>query len=90
MGDPQWMRTHERSIRNALPTVWTSAADGDFLLRFGYAIKCLGVEWRDLSEVVVAVWWLQHLGWCEARKDPHAAPGNVRGLIIRRRQEVAS
>lgn len=84
LGDPEWLKTNHQSVMQALPTTWTSAADGDFLLRFGFAIKCLGVEWREMSEVVLALAWLQKLGWCEARVDPHAAAGSIRGLIIRR------
>ena len=84
LGNPEWMKTNHESVMQALPAAWTSAADGNFLLRFGFAIKCLGVEWREMSEVVLALAWLQKLGWCEARVDPHAAPASIRQLIIRR------
>ncbi len=84
VGNPEWMRANQQALMQALPSNWTPAADDTFLLCFGFAIKCLGVEWRETQEVIMVLAWLQKLGWCEAKADPHAATDNIRRLIIRR------
>ena len=84
LGNKQWMDTNQALVKNALPTKWTSAENSDFLLCFGFTIKCLGVEWRDKFDLIVALYWLAKIGICEARKDPHADNSNPYCLIIRK------
>lgn len=84
MGDPEWLIRNKDYIIKALPKDWTSVSNADFQLRFGFAIKILGVEWREPFDIILCLYWLNRVGFAESRKDPHAAPGSVQELIIKR------
>lgn len=82
LGNRTWLKANFNSIVKSLPENWKSVPD--LILPFGFAIKCLGVDWREESQVVVALYWLNHIGIAETRLDPHAAEGSTRSLIYRR------
>jgi hypothetical protein len=85
IGNPSWMAIHQTELLQAVPAQWTSCTD--LILPFGFRLKCLGCDWRQPADVVMALYWLTHLQLIEARKDPHGA-GSTRDLLVRRRQEA--
>lgn len=83
IGNPQWLKQNHKTLTEALPQNWTSVANSDFQLRFGFAIKLAGVEWREPFDIALVMYWLCHIGFLESRKDPHAAPGSIYSLIVK-------
>lgn len=81
LGNLRWLKVHFSEVVNSIPEQWTCVQN--LILPFGFRIKCMGVEWRQESQIVVALLWLNHMGIAESRIDPHAAPG-TRSLIYRR------
>jgi len=82
IGNPQWFRSNYSELIKAIPREWTSVHN--LILPFGFAIKILGVEWRQEAQVALAIMWLNHLGIAESRIDPHGAKDNPMSLIVRR------
>lgn len=88
VGNVSWLKANFNSVVQAIPEQWSSVPD--LVLPFGFAIKCLGVEWRELSQVIVALYWLTHIGIAESRVDPHGSKGSTRSLIYRRSTNCAN
>ena len=81
LGNLPWLKDHFDEVVSSIPKEWTCVQN--VILPFGFRIKCMGVEWRQESQIVAALIWLNHMGIAESRVDPHAAPG-ARSLIYRR------
>ena len=82
IGNPQWFRSNYYEVVKAVPQNWTSVHN--LILPFGFAIKVLGVDWREEAQVILALMWLNQLGISESRIDPHGAKDNPMSLIVRR------
>jgi len=85
VGNANWLDCNKQQLLKAIPAQWTCCSD--LILPFGFQLKLLGCEWRETADIVMTLYWLTHIGWIEARKDPHGN-GSSRDLIVRRNQEA--
>lgn len=79
LGNSEWMQLNKEKVAAVFPTVWSSA--NKIQLPLGLAFKVLGVEWKETSDLVVAVMWLERLGLVESQSsldDPSS-------LVVRRK-----
>lgn len=87
VGNPQWLNSHLPQLLQALPEQWTACSN--LILPFGFQLKLAGCNWGQPADVVVTLYWLQHLGVIEARADPHN-PNSAMALIVRRSPQPPS
>lgn len=83
IGNVDWLNANESQLLKSIPLHWTCCQD--LVLPFGFQLKLLGCDWRKTEDVIMALYWLTHIKWIEARQDPHGN-GSARSLIVRRRQ----
>lgn len=79
IGNEAWMRANAEKLRSAIPADWT-APDQTLMLRIGFAIKVIGVEWHSQQEFGGCMAFFERAGIMEVRGG--ISTGNVQ---IRRR-----
>lgn len=81
LGNHSWMQANAGSIVKSVPLEWTSCVN--LILPFGFQLKLHGCDWRREADVIVALYWFNHLKLIESRMDPHGN-GSPQSLIVRR------
>ena len=57
----EWLRTNRQALLDMLPETWTLVENVN-LLRIGFKLKCLGVDWRSDDEFASIMVWLEKSG----------------------------
>lgn len=76
LGNREWLRRHENSLKALLPEQWTLIHNLD-VARIAYELKLIGVDWRTPSEFGKVMLFLEKVGILE----------RVNGFTIRRGRE---
>ncbi len=61
LGNESWLRENESKIRDLLPGVWTHAHNIN-MLKIGFGLKLIGIDWRSQIELVNIMVMLEKLG----------------------------
>lgn len=85
LGNEAWMRANTEKLRAALPADWMPV-DQSLMLRVGFAIKCIGVEWHSEQEFGGCMAFFEKVGLME--RMGAMVPGSA--VKIRRRVGVLS
>jgi hypothetical protein len=67
VGNRNWMRLYWRAVMSGIPQQWTEWDTGA-MLRFGFHLKTLGVDWSGEQDLALCLAWLSHLGIVKMEK----------------------
>lgn len=59
--DEAWLRIHEADLKKPLPINWVKP-NSTLLLRMGWNLKLLGIEWRSDEELIKLMVYLEQIG----------------------------
>ena len=64
LGNQQWLRDNEESIKKLLPDTWTHMENmsGPAILKTAYGFKLLGIDWRSMDEFGRIMVYLEAIG----------------------------
>lgn len=65
--DINWLKENETGIKNLLPETWTHVQNVS-VLKIGFGLKLLGVNWQTEDELSKILVYLTHLGMIERDK----------------------
>jgi hypothetical protein len=61
VGNLKWVQDNEEDIKKTLPQTWTHAANIQ-MMKFGYDLKLIGVEWTAIEQLPAMMLWFEHIG----------------------------
>lgn len=61
LGDINWVRKNEDSLKKLLPETWTHMHNLNGL-KIGFGLKLIGVDWRSEDEFGKVMLWLEKTG----------------------------
>lgn len=61
LGNESWFRENESKIRALLPDVWTHIHNIN-MLKIGFGLKVIGVDWRSQTELASIMVLFEKLG----------------------------
>lgn len=68
VGDKQWMTENHVKIAEIFPFQWTDAKDIP-ILKIGFDLKLLGVDWRSMSELINLMVVFEKMELVERNRD---------------------
>lgn len=78
LGNETWLRENEAALRRLFPDTWTHVHNLN-ILRIGFKLKLLGVDWRSVEEMKTILKYLQKIGAVQVQNiyQIRANPRNI-------------
>ncbi len=61
LGNRQWLKDNEKGLKSLFPDTWTLDANL-CMVRVGFGLKLLGVDWRSDEELIKVLVFLEKTG----------------------------
>jgi hypothetical protein len=68
LGSPEWMRENLSKLKAIFPETWTHSENVS-MLKWGYQLKVVGVDWRSEQELVNVMVYLTKVGVVQVNNE---------------------
>lgn len=68
IGNPAWVTFNKIALCSVFPKSWTEL-NPELLLRIGFGLKCIGVEWPKVEVLRIIVLYLDRVGLIQCHLD---------------------